>query len=332
MKLKCTYFVLFIWLTVSITACSTNNALVLASSDANHGLINELNTAGGSSGMEQIGDRSYLVVYDLKRNNDGIRLGLVNVSHSVLSVSPIPFTSWGKGGIANDLESICAVTGKPNEYLIAESGDWQGQLGRIFHIRVDTTKLKATVIGSVEIPMIHRNDIDEIGDQYEAMACLPYDENHRIVVLGERGGSTVYPNGKVRWGILNIDDHTFHMGEKGLAGIDVNVPGNWTHRETKRNITDFHIDPKGGIWASASEDPGDIGPFYSVLYLLGHTEPANKEIPFAIYKTIGVSKTINGFKVEALSGQCKGISGSHSFGTEDELFGGVWRPIDIESN
>jgi hypothetical protein len=292
--------------------------------------ISDFKSEGGSSGMEQISPRTYVVVYDLKTYATGIRMGLIKVSEESLSVSPIKIEAWDAEGIASDLESICAVPGKANEFLIAEAGNWQGKLGRIFHIRVDTVNLKAIVLGSVKFPLLHINDFNLEGDQYEAMICLPYDDSSRIVLLGERGGTTVNPLGLVRWGTLNLADHSFKMSEDGLKGIVVDVPGDWINTETKRNMTDFHVDSEGGIWAAASEDQGDSGPFYSVIYKLGQTNLINKEMPFIIFDTISIAKDVNGFKIEALSGACGGIHSSHSFGTEDEIYGGVWRPITIE--
>lgn len=280
--------------------------------------------------MEQIGDHSYLVVYDQKRNPEKARLGLITVTPSSLNVSPIEVDVWDKEGIANDLESICAIPKRQNEYLLAESGNWQGKFGRIFHVKVDTLNLKATVLGSVKIPMLFRNDMTIVGDQYEAIICLPYDKGRRIVMLGERGGSENNPNGVVRWGLLHLEDHSLRMSGEGLEGIPVTAPGNWVHKESKRDITDFHLDAKGVIWASASEDPGDTGPFYSVIYKLGQLHLENKERPFTIYKAINSGKAVNGFKIEALSGPSKGISASHTFGSEDEIYGGVWRPIHME--
>ncbi|PIF00651.1 MAG: hypothetical protein CR994_04635 [Maribacter sp.] len=330
LKTKHLFFWIYIWSILSISACTSNRSLVIPPKDGNRAMPQVLKKSGGSSGMEQIGDCSYLAVYDVKRNSKGVRLALIKVREDSLSVAPIQIDTWDKKGISSDLESICAIPDKDNEYLIAESGNWQGKLGRIFHIKVDTLELSANVLGSVKIPMLYRNDFDLTGDQYEAISCLPYGKNKRIVILGKRGGSKKTPNGIVRWGVLNIQEHSFKMDGEGIIGIPVNVPGNWTNTATKRSITDFHLDQEGIIWASASEDLGDTGPFYSIIYKLGRTNPLDKEKPFTIFKDINIAKDVNGFKIEALSGPCKNILGTHSFGTEDEIYGGVWRPIYIE--
>ncbi len=286
-------------------------------------------SSGGSSGMEQLNDSTYLVVYDLKRQNGGVRLGMVKVTGETIDVFPIEVDSWGEGGISNDLESICAIPGKTNEYLIAESGNWQGNLGRMFHIRIDINTLKAKVLSSMKLPLLKRNDFAMTGDQYEAIHCLAYSENERIVILGERGGSEWKPMGVMRWGLWNIEKNTLVIEGEGLEGVNVNAPGNWENSLQKRSVTDMHIDQGGIIWASASEDQGDAGPFYSVIYKLGRINQKNAEKPVSIFDNLSIGREIYGFKIEALSGSKNDIDCTHTFGTEDEIYGGVWRPINI---
>ena len=238
--------------------------------------------------------------------------------------------SDGVSGISSDLESVCKISGKTDEYLIAESGNWKGDLGRIFHIKVDTANRSANVLGVTKLPFKNINNPGSVGDQYESIATLPYDGDNRILILAERGGSKVNPNGIVRWGVYNIATHQLKFSEEGMKGVEVKAPGNWTNEKEKRDITDLHIDAEGGIWASASEDISDLGPFYSVIYKIGQLDNSNKERPFNIYSDFSIWEAIPGFKVEALSGPSKSINCTHSFGTEDEVYGGVWRAISIE--
>lgn len=322
-----------LWILLSIvvfyTSCNSSKSINNAVSDNTITQVAVARPGGGSSGMEQIDDCTYLVVYDLKNFIDGYRISMIKVSEESLVVMPIGVSSWGEKGIPSDLESICSIPGRDGEYLTAESGNWQGKLGRIFHLKVDTSRLQASVMGIVQLPMQDRNDFGITGDQYEAMICLPYDTNKRMVVLGERGGSKANPHGIIRWGVLDLMDYSFKMSEKGLKGIEVNVPGNWNDPLTKRDITDFYLDENGEIWAAASEDQGDSGPFYSMVYKLGKVNIADKENPIIVYESIETTKEIYGFKIEALSGPCKGINSTHCFGTEDEIYGGVWRPLNM---
>lgn len=285
---------------------------------------------GGSSGMEKIADNAYLIVYDIKSYKAGTRLALMHASQEEMQISPIAVDGWGTEGIASDLESICKVSGKTNEYFIAEAGNWEGKIGRIFHIQVDTAKLTAKVLGVTKLPFKHINNMQLVGDQYESMACLPYNQDERILLLAERGGSTVNPIGNVKWGIYNLRTHKLNFSEAGLKGIEANAPGKWNDTKTKRDITDIHIDANGAIWAAASEDISEAGPFYSVIYKIGQVDLSNKKQPFNIFRNFTNWEVVSGFKIEALSGPAKGINCTHSFGTEDEMYGGVWRPITIK--
>jgi len=284
---------------------------------------------GGSSGMVQISDNQYLTVYDLKRFEDGPRMGLVTILPDDLKVEPLEVTGWDETGISSDLESICVIPGKANQFLMAESGAWQENTGRIFHVRLDTSNCTVTVLGHFNIPEIHPNDFGVVGDQYEAMLCLPYEEEKVIVVLGERGGSEVNPKGIIRWGVADLESYELAIEGAGLKGIQVSAPGEWT-QETHRHITDFFIDEKGFLWTAGCEDVGDLGPFYSVIYKVGMLNKNNTDLPIDTSIDCLTYKVIDGFKIEALSGSAAGIDATHSFGTEDELFGGVWRPINIK--
>lgn len=285
---------------------------------------------GGSSGMEKIDDQSFLVVYDIKSHRAGTRLAMLKITTDELLISPINISGWGEEGIASDLESICKIPEKPNEFFIAESGNWEGKIGRIFHIQVDTANLTAQVLGITKLPFEYLNNLDIVGDQYEAISCLPYSKNERILILGERGGSVVNPRGIIRWGVYDLRTHQLNFSPLGIKGIAVNAPGEWINESEKRDITDLHIDSVGGIWASASEDISELGPFYSVIYKIGQVDSSKKEQPFDIYNTFTIWNVVAGFKIEALSGPVKNINSTHSFGTEDELYGGVWRPIFIK--
>lgn len=288
--------------------------------------------SGGSSGMAMLGDQSYIVVYDVKNFRTGVRMGMISIKDEMLEVNPIKVNGWGVEGISSDLESICKIPAKTAEYLIAESGNWKGALGRIFHIRVDTTARTAQVLGITKLPYQDINTPDKVGDQYEAMGCLPYSDTKRILILAERGGSSVNPSGIIKWGMYDLTTHQLEFSNTGSKGISVDAPGDWTDIEGKRDITDLHIDEVGGIWAAASEDVSEVGPFYSVIYKLGQLDATNTEQPFQIYKEFPQWQAVTGFKIEALSGPIQYIDCTHAFGTEDEIYGGVWRAITMKED
>lgn len=284
---------------------------------------------GRSSGMTNVNDSTYVVVYDVKTYKpEAERLGIIQVTSDGFRVFPIHVEFWGDEGIASDLESICEVPGKNNEFLVAESADWQGKLGRVFHIRVYIPQRKAEILNVFRLPLSHQNDFGKTGDQYEGIHCLNRSDGKYTVILTERGGSMVYPRGVIRWGIWDMKTNEFSMTEPGRFGIEVNAPGNWVDPRTKRSITDLYVDEHDAVWAAASDDEGDFGPFYSVIYKLGKISKG--DIPIVVDSNLKVAKEIYGFKIESLAGPAKGLNCTHSFGTEDEDYGGVWRPIRID--
>ncbi len=312
---------------ITFIACSTQKKVVTDTKPVEtKPQIDATKLGGGASGMAILDEQSYVGVYDLKNFQKGIRVSVIKVTEEELSVRPIVIENWDNEGISSDLESICKVPGTENEFFASESGNWQGKFGRIFHIRINPTTFVGTIINSVKLPIINRNDFDMTGDQYEAITSISYSDTEKIIILGERGGSKINPNGIVRWGVYNVEKKTFEMSPAGKEGIQVQVPGNWTDNTKNRDITDFYVDKAGKIWASASDDLGDAGPFYSVIYQLG-TIQKDKNNPIQVVSEITNYKEVNGFKIEALSGPAKGIKSTLSFATEDENYGGVWRPI-----
>lgn len=283
---------------------------------------------GGSSGMCSYGSNSYLTVYDLKSFQEGSRVGFLQSYKDSLIVNPIKITEWSEwGGPSSDLESICKLSGRNNEFLIAESGNWQGKGGRIFHIEVDTLKLEALIKGVINIPMFKENNFGLTGDQYEGMICLQESEQNYILLLAERGGSPVFPNGIIRWASLNLLDYRLSFSTQGFIGKQLEAPGNWEGNLNKRDITDLYLDENNVIWSVGTEDMSDAGPFYSVIYQLGRVVD-DSEKPFIFLEDLIIWKEIYGFKVEALARPSSEIPGNViSFGTEDEIYGGVWRVL-----
>ena len=283
----------------------------------------------GSSGMAQVDASSFLAVYDLKNFQEGVRLGLIQTYADSIRVHPIFVDDWKSDeSIPSDLEGITKIPGREQEYLLCESGNWQGKLGRIFHIRLDVPGKQAEVLGIIQIPMQHRNDFNIVGDQYEGIACFSSSNDKLKVLLAERGGSEAYPDGILKWAEINLSTLEIVFSEQGLKGIKIKSPGTWKSETNKRDLTDLYIDVQGALWASASQDLSDSGPFHSVIYKVGSMKPG-ASIPVNILENLEVYKEFPSYKIEALSGPTNAVAGSRfSFGTEDEIYGGTWRPVE----
>jgi len=282
----------------------------------------------GYSGMAQIGPDDYLVVHDTKVNESGPRLGIVRVKQDEpLEYTPLTIENWvHPQGPANDLESACALPGRPGELLIAESSYQKGLYGRIFHLDIRGTTVR--VLSVLPLPRLSDSDKDSERDNYEGLACAARNDGKILLILGERGGSSRYPNGVLRWGVFDPNHGVVDWPAAGKAGRMVIAPGPWTTRQSKRDITDLYLDGQGNLWAAASEDAGDEGPFHSVIYRAATVQQADAANPIQLSKAQRPSWVLDGLKVEALAGPPDSVSSAFlSFATEDQHLGGIWRPL-----
>lgn len=281
----------------------------------------------GFSGMEQINTDTYLVVIDKKAHKDGSRVGLLKTEvGGKLNFSPLQISNWSHSdGQASDLESVCRIPGKTNEYLLAEAGYWEGKYGRIFHIEI--SGIKASVKNVYRIPKIVGGAKGIDGDNFEGMVCFK-NGNSTLVVLGERGGSSLYRNGYLRIGVLNYLNSSLSWDDYADKSLEIAAPGNWNNSQSKRSISDLYIDKNGVIWAVATEDAGDGGPFKSIIYKAAMISNELGSYPIKAIHSKKAYWTIDGFKIEALAGPSGVVPGSYmSIGTEDESYDGVWRPL-----
>ncbi len=104
------------------------------------------------SGLAALDQNHYLAVQDKKIQRQGDRLTLIQVNQDQqLAAQNLFVTNWPAGQASNDLEAVCALPGQNGEFLIAESGTWQGSFGRLFHIKVFPTY--AQVLNTFELPV-----------------------------------------------------------------------------------------------------------------------------------------------------------------------------------
>lgn len=287
-------------------------------------------SASGISGMAQIDGNSYLVVHDALSFETGPRMSIIRLSADAPPVfHPVTIDSWPNGdGQASDLESLCPVPSRPNDYLMAESGTWKGKGGRLFHVHLDSLTNKAAILGVMKLPVLADNNPQQVGDQYEGIACIRGTDGRLLLLLGERGGSEKFPDGVIRWGVLDLDRHQLEFTEKGIGGVTINAPGKWNNAKTNRDISDIHISPDGTIWLSAADDNGDNGAFTSMIYSPGRVS-GNFKAPVLPSRHPKVWRIISSIKVEGLSGPPASVAGSRmSIGSDDENYGAIWRPVE----
>jgi len=146
-----------------------------------------------------------------------------------------------------------------------------------------------------------------------------------LLLLGERGGSASYPRPAVL-GVFDPAAGTVFWPPAGQVGVVVNPPGRWLNPREKRAIADLYLAADGALWAVASEDGGDQGPFRSVIYRAATVRP-ERDPPVAIAPKPAPPWRLDGLKVEALAGPAAIPGSVLSVATDDEQYGGIWRPL-----
>ena len=282
-----------------------------------------LTTLPGISGMALMADGRYLIVIDTKSFSDGLRFGAIDaVAKGGSRFEALPVDGWDRvGGRANDLEAICALAGRDDEFLAAESSYRDADYGRVFHLRVRDGRVE--LLSAMPLPTERSDGKDEMG--YEGLACQHIDAQRYLLVLGERGGSAIRPRGSLRLGEFDASAARITWRDEE---IELRAPGNWLAVPPHRDIADLYADADGALWSVAASDPDDYGPFRSLVWKVGQLDGGNPAEPLQLAAQQEARWIIDGFKVEAIAAPDPRIPGSVlSIGSEDEKLGGVWRAL-----
>ena len=295
----------------------------------------------GLSGMVKVGHSAYLGVHDTKGFQEGLRVSIISVAKKKkVLVQEIQFSEWeDEEKRSSDLECICEIPGKEDEFFLVESGSWkddEGDIrsGKMYRVRIDLIRRTGTILATKEMPIIHPSmddptDDDKViwGDQIEGVICIDRGESKVQLVYAERGGSDKYPQGRIRWSTYDLTSNALTTTDAGRVGDEINDLGTWQDAKKNRDISDLILDGNV-VWAVGSEDPGDAGPFASTIYKLGTlSETIDKPITLETDPKTNRME-IAGIKVEALAKPTMVTSGSKfAIGFDDEIFGSGWRGI-----
>lgn len=275
-----------------------------------------LSTIPGVSAMLKLSSQDYLIAHDRKSNDPGNRLQILKPVVNGILIEPLKIDWFHPDGPPSDIEALCEI--QRGRILLAESGFFTNEgvrrFGRIFEIslsRSSTSSWKGEHTASYTLPQDTVN--------IEGILCGMSD-GRKEVILGERGGDG--DHGALRYGIID--------NEQVIIKRNLPFPienEDWFQRSRTRVIADLFKDDKGQIWAVGTRDPGDNGPFESMIYRLGGMSSMELS-SFQAVEKISEKFLIPGFKIEAIA---QGPSeGQIAIASDDENLGAAWRVVVLE--
>lgn len=252
------------------------------------------------SGLACLADGSFLAVVDTKTDAPAgtPRVIRIRLSENQPSWEPVPVDWPAPDGTSNDLESVAAVPGS-DSFLVVESGYSKGRHGRILEITLDgkvlrTGRLPANVT-NIEGTVVART-----------LRGL-------VLLFGERG------DGTIRWADLDLSGAEIRLTEKGSVRFEVAEPQGESHR----HLSTLEADAAGRLFTASTVDPGNQGPFQSVVWEIGQVGEQ-----LSILGNPRRIVDVPDAKVEALA-FCRGADNAERLflGSDDEDFGGSLRPV-----
>ena len=221
------------------------------------------------SGASKFKD-GFLVVHDNKKKGQA-RVSYIDEELKITDLI------WPEIKLPIDLEAAIQVPETMNRYILMESD------GKCFEITIDPKDLRLDVIHTFTLPLIKPEM------NLEGLTIFPSGQG-LIFIYGDRGSnsraSTLFTS------FFNKADKKFYDTNQFI--FDLPEPKNH-----KRNISDLALDNDGNLWTVATSDPGNNGPFISVIYELGNINHAGIFKPNHpdLIRPINIFK---GQKVEAL--------------------------------
>ena len=139
--------------------------------------------------MAMIDDSHYLVVHDDLSFETGARISVLRVeAEKNYAVTPVRPNNWEhKEGRSSDLEGVCALPEREQEFLLVEAGHYDGKYGRMFHVKVDiaANPYRLEVLRAFDVPEFDPKSRDDDGDEIEGIACASMGDGRPLVILGE---------------------------------------------------------------------------------------------------------------------------------------------------
>ena len=243
---------------------------------------------------------TYLVVHDNKKKGQ-LRAGLVNLSADSLYRG----LGWPVKDLPIDLEALTNISGMEDQYIAM--GSW----GFCYWLALDLSTNRLKLIKEFRIP--------GSGPPLNLESLVLWFAGNSWYISWAHRGSVKEPS-ILFWGSIDLFSEVVTIQKED--SIFVTVP--WPILD-KRHMSDMDLDRDGILWAAATSDPGDDGPFESGIYKIGKFQKQNDKMEFLIADSFPKQFVFQRNKVEALT-----IDGNKTvFATDDENLGAA---INISIN
>jgi len=243
---------------------------------------------------------TYLVVHDNKKKGQ-LRAGLVTLSADSLYSG----LGWPVKDLPIDLEALTNISGMEDQYIAM--GSW----GFCYWLALDLSTNRLKLIKEFRIP--------GSGPPLNLESLVLWFAGNSWYISWAHRGSVKEPS-ILFWGSIDLFSEVVTIQKED--SIFVSVP--WPILD-KRHMSDMDLDRDGILWAAATSDPGDDGPYQSGIYKIGKFQKQNGKMEFLIADSFPKQFVFQRNKVEALT-----IAGNKMvFATDDENLGAA---INISIN
>ena len=268
------------------------------------------------SGLAWIGGDLFLAVHDAKNpeEDDRPRVSLVELPKSPtgLTRQTMELTWPEPQGLSSDLESVARIPGT-TLMLLVESGGAKRDgkpFQRIFLVEHRDRQLEIVDVTDWPVPVknIEGTAVARVGEQL-------------IFLFAERAeGQRSTP---LRWATLTLGPLAFGSFHE----VTFTSPG--PTGPYARPVSAIEVDQTGRIYVASAFDPGNNGPFRSVIWRIGRMEADGSRGPQVMLDDRPQRlATLDGIKVEGLALREESASNPDIFiGTDDENYGGILRPL-----
>jgi hypothetical protein len=267
------------------------------------------------SGLTWADEHTLLAVHDAKNpsENNKPRISMITVPKTgeQFHIDYVNVEWPAPGGHSSDLEAVAAVPGTPL-IIAAESGQDFGKRKRLFVFKYDHHKLHLVSHGDwpADVKNVEGVAITKLGGKL-------------YFFYAERGdGKTTT---QLRWAELSLDP--LKLGSFSEATISRPEPSG----ANTRTVSEIAFDPDGRIYIAGTYDPGDNGPFNSVVWRVGQVSCEGDQAKVTMTGEPELIGKFPGTKVEGIAIHALGGGKLEMFlGSDDEAKGGLLKRVPIE--